>query len=77
MVLLHTLLLLFVNGQMNTFLGDGWVDVVRMNGRLEALIQRCATFLGGWLKEQVYSTKPATLVEFKRRPSEVISAILQ
>ncbi|CAM1305628.1 Uncharacterised protein r2_g1547 [Pycnogonum litorale] len=37
----------------------------------------CDFFLWGWLKEQVYSTKPTTLEELERRIREVISAIPQ
>ena len=37
----------------------------------------CDFFLWGWLKEQVYSTKPQNLEEFKGRTREVMTFIPQ
>ena len=37
----------------------------------------CDFFLWGWLKEQVYSTKPRNLEEFKGKTREVMTSIPQ
>ena len=37
----------------------------------------CDLFLWGWLKEQVYSTRPTTLDELEVRIHDVMSSILQ
>ena len=40
-------------------------------------LTHCDFHLRGWLKEQIYSTKPATLVELDGRICELMSAIPQ